>query len=46
MTSNITGLSKIGEHGRLLKASERTIADFIPLLPLGSNIEVGIIDMS
>jgi hypothetical protein len=27
-----------------LKDSERSIADFIPLLPLGSGSEVGIID--
>jgi hypothetical protein len=27
-----------------LKAFERSIAGFIPLLPLGSNIKVGIID--
>jgi hypothetical protein len=27
-----------------LKAFERSIADFIPLLPLGGNIKVGVID--
>ena len=38
------GLDKIGVSTRLLKALERSIADFIPLLPLGSNIHVGVID--
>ena len=27
-----------------LKAFERSVADFIPLLPLGSDIKVGVID--
>lgn len=35
---------KIGESTPLLKALERSIAGFIPLLPLRSNIKVGIID--
>jgi hypothetical protein len=28
----------------LLKAFERSVADFIPLLPLSSDIKVGVID--
>jgi hypothetical protein len=44
VTSKFVGLDKIGESTHLLKALERSIADFIPLLPLGSNIKVGIID--
>ena len=28
----------------MLKAFERSIADFIPLLPLGGDIKVGVID--
>jgi hypothetical protein len=44
VTSKFVGLDKFGEGAHWLKASERSIADFIPLLPLGSNIKVGIID--
>jgi hypothetical protein len=44
VTSKFVGLDKIGESTHLLKALERSIADFIPLLPPGSNIKVGIID--
>jgi hypothetical protein len=44
VTSKFVGFDKFGEGAHWLKASERSIADFIPLLPLGSNIEVGIID--
>ena len=44
VTSKFVGLDKIGNGTHWLKASERSLADFIPLLPLGSNIEVGIID--
>ena len=44
VTSKFVGLDKIGESTHLLKALERSIADFIPLLPLGSNIKLGVID--
>jgi hypothetical protein len=44
VTSKFVGLDKIGEITPLLKALERSIAGFIPLLPLGSNIHVGVID--
>ena len=45
-TSNFIGLCEQGSrnHDHWLKAFERSIAGFIPLLPLGSNIKVGIID--
>jgi hypothetical protein len=39
----ICGLDKIWRGAHWLKDSERSIADFIPLLPLGSGSEVGII---
>jgi hypothetical protein len=29
---------------RLLKAGERSLADFLPLLPLGGDVKVGLID--
>jgi hypothetical protein len=44
VTSKFVGLDKIGVSTSLLKALERSIADFIPLLPLGSNIKLGVID--
>jgi hypothetical protein len=44
VTSKFVGFDKFGEGAHWLKASERSIADFIPLLPLGSNVQVGIID--
>jgi hypothetical protein len=44
VTSKFVGFNKFGDGDHWLKASERSIADVIPLLPLGSNIEVGIID--
>ena len=43
VTSKFVGFDKFGDSDHWLKASERGLADFIPLLPLGSNIEVGII---
>jgi hypothetical protein len=44
VTSKFVGLDKFGEGAHWLKASERSIADFIPLLPSGSSIQIGIID--
>jgi hypothetical protein len=29
---------------RLLKAGERSLADFLPLLPLGGDVKVGLMD--
>jgi hypothetical protein len=45
-SSKFIGLCEYGirNHDHWLKAFERSIAGFIPLLPLGSNIKVGIID--
>jgi uncharacterized protein YeeX (DUF496 family) len=46
-TGNVTkfvGFDKFGDGDHWLKAYERSIAGFIPLLSLGSNIHVGIID--
>jgi hypothetical protein len=45
-TSKFIGLCEYGSGNNThwLKAFERGIADFIPLLPLGNNIHVGIID--
>jgi hypothetical protein len=44
VTSKFVGFDKFGDGTHWLKALERSIAGFIPLLPLGSNIQVGIID--
>ena len=44
VTSKFVGFDKFGEGAHLLKSLERRITDFIPLLPLGSNIKLGIID--
>ena len=46
-TGNVTkfvGFDKFGDGDHWLKAYERSIAGFIPLLPLESGIKVGIID--
>jgi hypothetical protein len=43
-TSTFVGFLKIGEAGQWLKAFERSFADFLPLLSLGGDIKVGIID--
>jgi uncharacterized protein YjbI with pentapeptide repeats len=42
--STFVGFSKAGEPGQWLKAFERSFADFLPLLSLGGEIKVGIID--
>jgi uncharacterized protein YjbI with pentapeptide repeats len=42
--SNFIWLSKFGDANHLLKSFERSFAGFIPLLPMGSEIKVGIID--
>jgi hypothetical protein len=43
-TSSFIGLKKIGDGNQWLKASERSVADFIPLLPSSSDIKIGLID--
>jgi hypothetical protein len=42
--SNFIWLSKFNDTNHLLKSFERSLADFIPLLPMGTEIKVGIID--
>jgi hypothetical protein len=43
-TSDFVGFDKTGDLGHWLKAFERSFADFLPLLSLGGETEVGIID--
>ena len=45
-TSTFILLKNATNHAHWLKAFERSMADFIPLLPLGSGIQIGIIDLS
>jgi hypothetical protein len=40
--SHIVGFSQVGNSTQWQKAFERSFADFLPLLPLGSDIKVGI----
>jgi hypothetical protein len=42
--SNFTGAVNFTNTSHLLKSFERSIASFIPLLPMGSDIKVGAID--
>ena len=42
--SNFTGLYNITDHTHLLKAFERSLGDFLPLLPSASDIKIGAID--
>jgi hypothetical protein len=42
--SHIVGFSQIGNSTQWQKAFERSFADFLPLLPLGSDIKIGIGD--
>jgi hypothetical protein len=44
VTSKFVSFDKFGDGDHWLKAYERSIAGFIPLLPLESGIKVGIID--
>jgi hypothetical protein len=44
VTSKFVGFYKIGDGAHWLNAFERSIADFIPLFPLGEGIKVGVID--
>ena len=43
-TSTFVGFEKAGNATQWQKAFERSFADFLPLLPLGGDIKVGIID--
>src|SRR5919198_1659767 len=42
--SNFINVTQIWNNTHLLKAFERSLADFDPILPPGSDIKVGIID--
>jgi uncharacterized protein YjbI with pentapeptide repeats len=42
--SHVVGLTQAGNGTHWLKAFERSFADFLPLLSLGSDIKVGIVD--
>lgn len=42
--SYIIGLSKVGNLTHLSKSVERTITDLLPILPLGGEFKVGLID--
>ena len=42
--ANFTGTANFTNPNHLLKSFERSFADFLPLLPMGSEIKVGIID--
>ncbi|HEY9387775.1 MAG TPA: hypothetical protein VIP70_12100, partial [Nitrososphaeraceae archaeon] len=42
--SNFTGAANFTNTSHLLKSFERSIASFIPLLPMASDMKVGAID--
>ena len=42
--ANFTGTANFTNPNHLLRSFERSFADFLPLLPMGSEIKVGIID--
>jgi hypothetical protein len=44
ITSSFVGFEKMGNSTQWLKAVERSLGDFLPLLSLGGDIKVGIID--
>jgi uncharacterized protein YjbI with pentapeptide repeats len=44
ITSTFVGFAQVGNGTQWLKAFERSFADFLPLLSLGGEIKVGIID--
>jgi hypothetical protein len=35
---------EIGNHTKLYKSFERSLADLIPFLPSGSNVQIGLLD--
>ena len=43
-TANFTGVANFTNPTHLLKSFERSFADFLPLIPTGREIKVGIID--
>lgn len=42
--SKLIGFSQIGNLTHWMKATERSVADFLPVLQLGSKIEVSLFD--
>jgi hypothetical protein len=42
--SNVINPSQIGNHSHTIKALERSLADFLPLLSMPGNITIGVID--
>jgi len=42
--STFIGIDKIKDPNHLLKAFERSVVDFIPLLPVAGDIKMGLID--
>ncbi len=44
VSSRFIGLTQIGNGSHWLKAGERILADFLPLLPSGGAVKVGLID--
>jgi uncharacterized protein YjbI with pentapeptide repeats len=42
--SLFVGVDQIGESFHWLKAFERSMADFLPLLPMGNTVKIGLID--
>jgi hypothetical protein len=42
--STFVGVDKAADHNQWQKAFERSMTDFIPLLPSGSDIKIGLID--
>jgi putative phosphoribosyl transferase len=43
-SSSFIGLAQVGNVTHWLKAGEKSLADFLPLLPLGGDIKVGLTD--
>ena len=43
-SSSFIGLAQVGNVTHWLKAGERSLADFLPLLSLGGDIKVGLTD--
>ena len=43
-SSTFIGFAQVGNGTQWLKAFERSFADFLPLLSLGGDIKVGVID--
>jgi hypothetical protein len=43
-SSSFVGVDKMGDKSHWLEAFERSMADFLPLLPIGSTIKIGLID--